>query len=79
MVRRAMGVMVLFCLAGLAAVLEAQAPNARTITAAGAKDHIGETATVCGKGLKREQNPARLAATDGELIAGREQLIRRSG
>jgi anti-sigma factor RsiW len=41
--------------------------------------HTGPIWKVCGKGLKREQNPARLAARDGELIAGRRQLIRRSG
>jgi hypothetical protein len=35
--------------------------------------------SVCGKALNREQNPDRLAETDGELIAGRRQLIRRSG
>jgi hypothetical protein len=40
--------------------------------------HIGHIWKVCGKGLKREENPARLAARDGELIAGRGQLIRRS-
>jgi hypothetical protein len=32
---------------------------------------MGPLWKVYGKGLKREHNPARLAATDGELIAGR--------
>jgi DNA/RNA endonuclease YhcR with UshA esterase domain len=44
-----MGVLVLFCVVGLATVLQAQAPGAHAITAAEAKNHIGETATVCGK------------------------------
>jgi hypothetical protein len=35
--------------------------------------------SVCEKALKREQNPDRLAGKDGESIAGRRQLIRRSG
>ena len=33
---------------------------------------------VCGKALKREQKPDRLAGTDRELIAERGRLIRRS-
>lgn len=49
MARRAIGVTVLFCLVWPVTVLQAQAPKARAITAAEAKNHIGETATACGK------------------------------
>jgi hypothetical protein len=38
----------LFCLAACVS-LSAQAPKAQTVTAEQAKDHIGETAKVCGQ------------------------------
>ena len=37
------------CLLGLAALIQTGPASAQTITAAEAKNHIGETATVCGK------------------------------
>lgn len=41
--------LLLACLLGLAAISWARAANSETITAAEAKNHVGETATVCGK------------------------------
>jgi DNA/RNA endonuclease YhcR with UshA esterase domain len=42
-------ILLLSCLLGLATALQPQQSSAQTIRAGDAKNHIGETATVCGK------------------------------
>jgi hypothetical protein len=48
-IKRWFGIVTLSCLAHAPINVIAQAPQAKRLTAAEAKDHIGEQATVCGK------------------------------
>src|SRR5882672_3604005 len=49
MIKKWFGIAILSCLAVGSIGVSAQAPPVKKLTAAEAKDHIGEQATVCGK------------------------------
>jgi hypothetical protein len=49
MARRIEGVVLLSCMAGISALSLSQAANPSVIRAVDAKNHVGETATVCGE------------------------------
>jgi hypothetical protein len=48
-IKRWLGIAILSCVALAPSGVNTQAPQAKRLTAADAKDHIGEQATVCGK------------------------------
>jgi hypothetical protein len=49
MARRIEGIVLLSCVAGISALSLSQAANPSVIRAVDAKNHVGETATVCGE------------------------------